>query len=702
MPGRDLAEWVAAASKQIGAALVCPDDLSLSAFPWDDPSVAAVLTRLSAPRTAEHLTTATPEILGWTHHRLLGLRLAGTHGKRAVETSRVAKKTQGVFYTPEYVVRYMVAGAVGKQLMRQKQRQAISERVLRILDPACGCGFFLLGVCRFLREWCDRQEMGRARRWIAQCLHGTDVDEEAILVARRSLWLELVAGGTPQASKAVSPRLASEILADLTGNVRCGDALADSAWPEGSGRFDVVLGNPPYRRELNAKHLLAPLASTRWGRRFRAPRMDLWYYFVHRGLELLKPGARLSFIVDSYWTSSRGAAKLVSALQENAWIEEIFSLGRARVFPGVSGRHMILSLVKDPGRQPTTIKRAATPDADDAEAILAERTPLDVFQKTAEQLFRGGRLDLEPPADELLAKLTRWPRLGTLGAVRQGIVENPASVTANANRQHGNRWRLGEGVFALTGAEAASLGLSEAESHLLRAYHDLGDLGRYFLAETPSRWLIYSTAETCPRIDDYPVLHAHLARFRPIMEGRRETRLERRRWWQLHWPREETVWKAAKLIAVQMARRPAFVAAAGPVYVPFSVNVFVPHPGTREHLDYLAALLNSRLLWKWFSHHAKRRGVGLEINGHVLAEAPIRTIDFDLAADRAAHDRLARLGREMTQLTIRLRAAGSSPEKAAIDRRLVETDREIDLAVYSLYGLTDAEVTLVEDAEPSL
>jgi len=377
-------------------------------------------------------------------------------------------------------------------------------------------------------------------------------------------------------------------------------------------------------------------------------------------------------------------------------------LGRARVFDGVSGRHMILSLVKGPGGPTTTVKRAAAAEIDDAQAILGGKSPLVVFQKTAGQLFRGGRVDLEPPADELLAKLSRWPRLASLGIIRQGIVENPASVTASVNRQHGDPWRIGEGVFALTHEEAAGLHLSAAESALLRKYHTLADLGRYFRAETPSRQLIYCTAQTCPRLDGFPALHAHLARFRPIMERRRETRLGRRPWWQLHWPREENVWQAAKLISVQMGRRPAFVAAELPVYVPFSANVFVPGAGTQERLDFLAAVLNSRLLWKWFSHHAKRRGVGLEINGHVLAETPIRTIDFDHAPDVAAHERLAQLGRQMARWSDRLRSAESKQEGGAIARRRAATDHAIDLAVYALYGLTDEEIAMVENAELSL
>ncbi len=636
----------------------------------------------------------------------------------------------GVYYTPDWVIRHMVAATLGRQLSpaclpprtgcdsamlgeqggslafpaatKGKMSQSPAWERLRILDPACGCGFFLLGACRYLVEWYRQRGLHDAGHWVARSLHGADVDAEAVLAARRSLWLELVAGGPPESRGRVPASLAGEILTELTGNVRCGDALADSAGAEEPAGFDVVLGNPPYRRELNAKHLLDPLASTSWGRRHRAPRMDLWYYFVHRGLELLRPGGRLSFIVDSYWTASRGAAKLIAAIQESAWVEEIVSLGRASVFAGVSGRHMIFSLVKGPGRPMTTIKRAAAARVGDAEAILTGRLPLQVFQKTTAQLFRAGRIDLEPPAEELLARLARWRPLGKLGRVRQGIVENPADVTAKANRRHGVRWRTGEGVFVLTPAEAAALELPEVESQLLRAYHDLVDLGRYFLADPASRLLIYSTAETCPQIDAFPSLRSHLARFRPIMEDRRETRLERRPWWQLHWPRDETLWRAGKLLCVQMARRPVFVAAKAPVYVPFSVNVFVPHADTREDLDYLAVLLNSRLLWKWFSHHAKRRGVGLEINGHVLAEAPIRTIDFHCHSECHAHQRLVALGREMMQRTGRRRAADAAKNQTVSDHRLAEIDREIDRAVYALYGLTEAEIALVENAELAL
>ena len=315
---------------------------------------------------------------------------------------------------------------------------------------------------------------------------------------------------------------------------------------------------------------------------------------------------------------------------------------------------MILRIRRTPSDKPTNIKLAAAEQAHEslntARALLEGTARLTIIEKTAAQLFRQGRIDLEPPRDDLLDRIAAETPLRSLGKVRQGIAENPADINRRTNSKYDDRWTVGEGVFVLRADEVSALDLPEAEHKLLRPYHNLCDLGRYRLAAIPSRQLIYSTAETWPHFDMYPVLGKHLARFRPIMENRRETRRGRRQWWQLHWPRDAALWQSAKIISVQMAARPAFVPAPGPVYVPFSANVFVPDKSVREHLNYFAAVLNSSLLQQWYRHHAKRRGVGLEINGHVLGETPIRRIDFCLAKDRGRHGRLVELVDQMLTL----------------------------------------------------
>jgi adenine-specific DNA-methyltransferase len=712
-------------SDHFGAALWhadadCPAWNRMNVMPEAVAAVWGMLCRNEHLRLASELPD---DLLGQVHQYLLGHRLVRRGNRLCAASNAAARKQAGVFYTPQCVTRYIVENSIGRRLDEPTAAEP-SQAELRILDPACGCGAFLLEAFRRLSA--ARQQSPAKAGLPTAWLHGIDLDPEAVVICRRSLWLQCVRTASLETAASASEHLAR--------NIRCGDVLADAPLSPADGLFDVVLGNPPYRRELNTKHLLEQVVQTDLGRRYRSPRMDYWYYFLHRGLELLRPGGRLAFIVGSYWTSGHGAHKLIRQLRETARLEEVFLLENTPVFEGVAGRHMILTVRKETVPRPTQVKRPANGGVASIEALLGDPvelpiergggatgvssvvspalagrqwhpgdkeckgldSPVEVFEKTPEQLFRAGRIDLEPPADELLAKIARGTPLDQLGKVRQGIAENPASINRSTNARFGDRWTVGEGVFALAPHELAQLELSEAERRMVRPYCDLGDLGRYYLAEQPSRALIYSTDETWPELEQHPRLAAHLARFRPIMESRRETQRGLRCWWQLHWPRDEALWEADKILSLQMGSRPAFVPAAGPVYVPFSVNVFVPAADVREHLHYFAAILNSRLAWTWYRHHAKRRGAGLEINVRVLAQTPIRRINFQNDADSHSHARLVSLVAELFQGQRQLRKADGT-RADALQEQLGSIDAEIDQLVCRLYGLEPSEIELVQD-----
>jgi adenine-specific DNA-methyltransferase len=663
---------------------------------------------------------------------------------KVVEKPEV-RKAGGVYYTPEYIVRSIVENTVGK-LIAGKTPDQIAE--MRFADIACGSGAFLLGVFDLLlsdhgryyndnprkarKGDCTERDgklhlsLGKKREILLNNIYGVDIDAQAVKVCRLSLSLRLLQEETKAGARAClldfeRAARVKKLLPDLGNNVACGNSLVgtdvldgrlfgtdekrklnpmnfEDAFPEvmKRGGFDAVVGNPPYRRELDYKHLLDQIALGDFGRKHRSPRMDLWYYFIHRGLEILKPGGLLSFIVNAYWTSGTGAEKLIAALRDSAHLDEVFSLGKLKVFRNVSGRHMILRVSNAPSSKPAVVRLARPRDETAARPFVLGAAPVEAFHKTASELFRHGKVDLQPPATGLLAKVERGTPLAELGIIRQGIAENPASVNRKTNERFGGRWQVGEGVFALRPAELRRLRLSKAEQSLLRPYHDLCDLGRYLLADRPSLGLIYSTRNTCPDIEKHPRLHAHLKRFRPVMEQRRETQHGANSWWHLHWPRDERVWQAPKIVALQMANRPSFAVARRPVYVPFSANVFVPKPGISEDLNYFAGLLNSRLLWSWYSHYAKRRGVGLEINGNVLARTPIRRIDVSDAGDKSLHDEMVARVEAMLEAKKQLAKAKTDKDKTCCENKCAALDRQIDRLVYDLYGLTEDEIRIVE------
>ena len=168
-----------------------------------------------------------------------------------------------------------------------------------------------------------------------------------------------------------------------------------------------------------------------------------------------------------------------------------------------------------------------------------------------------GRLDLEPPADAILARMARWPPLGRLGLVRQGIVENPAAINAEdepAVRQsvagRGRSLRAAAGRSGPAGASGAGTIAAAAVSRPVRpgpllcrpAAVALADL---FDAENLERRGPVSRTPRSP---------ASL----PRGDGRTAGNAAGlRAWWQLHWPREEMLWRKGE------NRRPADGAAAG-------------------------------------------------------------------------------------------------------------------------------------------
>lgn len=702
-------------------------DSSLSHFA-DDPFVQSQTSICPVSESSP------VETLGWIHEFLISRR--GHSSKRSPRGKSRTRKTNGVFYTPPSVIEYIVQQTLESRLQSMNPEQV---QRLRILDPAVGCGAFLLQAYRSLMHWhlqwfvandpvqwpSDVQQTDQgwqltlARRWaiLRNNLFGVDLDAGAVAAARRTLWLACVdsplASGHPDEAGVDGSHLALNLKHghSLTGPAfgeapfECGlpsrtNSLSwTSEFPAvaAQGGFDLVIGNPPYRRERDFKQELDDIALTPLGQ-YRAPRMDLWYYFVHRGIQLLCDGGALSFITNAYWLNGKGAEKLISVLREQVHLDELFLLQDIPVFPGVSGQHQILRLTKARGESATQIKILSKPDARDARTPSLSCQSVTSFSKTREQLFRDGRLNVAPPADKFIDRMSVFPRLIEVGVVRQGIAENPSTINRRTLERFrddpsARNWAHGEGVFSLTRDELEVLALDSAEVKLIRPYHDLCDLRRYWSASKPSRRLIYSTRKTCPDVADYPSIGRHLGRFRKILDARRETRSGRNGWWHLHWPRDEQIWRANKLVALQMAQRPSFVPRFEPTYVSFSANVFVPATETAEDLRYLCGLLNSRPLWAWFEQHAKHRGAGLELNGHVLEQAPIRRIDFRNSDDVRFHDELVSL------VTDRMDLERASVEEMLPDAerksQILETESRIDRLVEVLYRLHSDDVELV-------
>lgn len=550
-------------------------------------------------------------------------------------TSR--RRALGSYYTPDWIAHWMVAQALATD------ETSSTDFCGRILDPACGDGGFILPLLDALaaRQSVGPNDSSERLRIVREHVFGVDADQVALesLRQRIAAW---IGADSPAVTDVVQRNFpwgdallgedwahpaADASVTDATTNAAASSHAPPLQWSDAfqqvaaAGGFDLVIGNPPYRRELNAKSDFDRIAASALGQRWRTARMDLWHYFLHRGLDLLKAGGRLSFIVNSYWTSATAARDLRRRLADETTLEELVLLGSARLFPDVSGRHLIFQVRN--GASPQSRCRVRDLSNLTRSQIETEFTAnisaSAVTLVPQAELWSSGQLRV--PAKKREPSGSQGPQLGDLFEVRQGIAENPPFVTRAAAAELDDPALAGSGVFVLTDQEVAALELSPHEQSLLRPYYALSAIGRFQVASQPTHWLLYLTRHTAPDLEKLPRIAVHLQRFRSILQRRREAQSGQIAWWHLHWPREERLFRSPRVLCHQMGHEPRFAYVEQPTFVGFSLHVIVARTQLpRVPLAALSAILNSRRAKNWFETIAKRRGAHLDISGAVLKQ----------------------------------------------------------------------------------
>jgi hypothetical protein len=226
-----------------------PDELRLG-LSLDDHLLREILKSLYYPDSPYVFSRLPADVLGHVYEQFLGKVIRLTEGHRAkVEDKPEVKKAGGVYYTPTYIVEYIVQNTVGKLVEDKTPRQAAK---LKILDPACGSGSFLLGAYEFLLKWHlefytknepDKLAKGskpvlvraagggwklaiaERKRILLDNIYGVDIDAQAVETTKLSLLLKVLQGETQQSLQTVFKTFQERALPDLGKNVKCGNSL---------------------------------------------------------------------------------------------------------------------------------------------------------------------------------------------------------------------------------------------------------------------------------------------------------------------------------------------------------------------------------------------------------------------------------------------------------------------------------------------
>lgn len=334
---RDLQALFSELDQIYNARLFAPHALDLLEF-YDAPLLENIITRLyEAPGAYDRydFSSINADVLGSIYEQYLRFKALDPHATQALEFSNGnghgkngKRKLQGIYYTPQYVVRYIVQNTVGKLL-----ENGADPYQLRILDPACGSGAFLLEAFALLDRWLaqygrpeDRDDPYRRRLGILQNnLYGVDLDPQAIEVAQLNLLLRaahmrqrlpmldhLRVGN----SLIAAPLVAGDMAFDWEGAFK---AVMDE------GGFDVILGNPPY---IPIEYMSVP-EKTYYQEQY--PQLKRKYdssvIFILLAMQkLLKPGGRLGFISSITWQTGQNYEALREYLLREASIDTLINL----------------------------------------------------------------------------------------------------------------------------------------------------------------------------------------------------------------------------------------------------------------------------------------------------------------------------------------------------------------------------------------
>jgi len=231
---------------------------------------------------------------------------------------------------------------------------------LRILDPACGSGAFLVEAFDQLHAIYqlsnDRLQELRGhrslfdldKRILENNLYGVDLNDEAIEICRLSLWIKTAERGKALTSLDHSIRVGNSVVADPSVHPKAFDWKA--AFPEvfRQGGFDVVAGNPPYIRQ----EWLAPYKE-HWQTAFKTfdGIADIFTYFFERGVDLLRDGGRLAFITSGSWVRANFGAPLRKYLTENAAVESMVDFGEFQPFEDAEMIRPSITILQKAGQQ---------------------------------------------------------------------------------------------------------------------------------------------------------------------------------------------------------------------------------------------------------------------------------------------------------------------------------------------------------------
>ncbi len=631
------------------------------------------------------------DVLGNIYEQYLGHILKKTTKTAKLTESQAHRKEQGIYYTPTYIVDYIVKNTLGKMLEDKK----VNPDRIRILDMACGSGSFLIKTFDILNEYYIKHDKdyiqttldasvengiySKKLKMLQNNIFGVDLDRQAVEVAQLNLLLKVAEKG--------------QRLPLLQQNIKQGNSLIDSSFsPEDrafkwkdefpqitqEGGFDVIIGNPPYvRQETISQH--KEYLSMNY--KVYHPAADLYTYFIERGVSLLREGGYMGIIVSNKWLRATYGEKLRRWLKQ-LQISEIIDFGDLPVFEDATTYPCILILRKAPAKKTFDVTRVQSLNFDTLNSYVSKQK----YSINQENLQDSGW------------SLAGRDKGGIIDKIRQTGI--PLGEYVQERIYRGILTGLNEAFVIDRETRDKLVAKDRKSAELLKPFAAGRDIKRY-LPLDPNKYLIsipygWTRKQIADQKDawgwferSYPAIAAHLKPFEKDAIKRYD---KGEYWWELRSCAYYSEFEKPKIMLPDISLRGNFTLdKKGQFYCVNTAYII-----SSSDL-YLLGILNSKLITFFYQNISSTiRGGYLRFIFQYLVQLPI----FPKEKAPSTTNIMERLVASMLSLNEKLSMMGDkkTDERARIVEEIKKVDAEIDELVYKLYGITEEEKKIIEES----
>ncbi len=405
--------------------------------------------------------------------------------------------------------------------------------------------------------------------------------------------------------------------------------------------FDLVIGNPPYLVEVrDNKNIFRSLKRSPIGLKYYEQKVDLFYFFISLGIDLMTQGGILGFIVPEYWINRLFARKLRKKIFSESIPRHFIFFGRHPVFERAPGHHdMILILEKrDPKmgsegktcniwhhqcKEPSCRKDLSFTwlnDKNKRKNYFKEfNVPLALLYDFNNDLLHVSSWERYQTYEKVASRSLYL----TTNEVQLGLTAPQNVVTARGLRKvfaSKDKWKVGEGIFSLSLKEFRQKKWSSHELTLFRPFFMARDVKAFHFSMHVEKVIIYTDQKNLQQVlarpRQYQNIRSHLDHFQPLITSDHRP-------YGLHRARQPEWFEVQhKIIGVRKTPQPRFAVVPIPYYVDLSCILIKLQENAHLSPYYVCGILNSSF-GREMLHYLKHQGHHLQVDKSVLLKFPI-------------------------------------------------------------------------------